>query len=76
MANQYKNKIVYNGQTLIDLTRVTVTPQVLSQGYTAIDASGAPIIGTMTGGIDGDELAYGGSGALVGSALVGVAVVL
>lgn len=50
MANLYKNKVIYNGQTLIDLTGVTVTPQVLSQGYTAIDASGAPIVGTMSGG--------------------------
>lgn len=50
MANQYKNKVIYNGQTLIDLTGVTVTPEVLSQGYTAIDASGAPITGTMSGG--------------------------
>lgn len=76
MANPYKNKITYNGTILIDLTGLTVTPEVLSEGYTAVDASGAPITGTMSGGVDGDELAYGGSGALVGSALVGVAVVL
>lgn len=70
------SKVILNGTILIDLTEVSVTSQVLADGYTALDASGAPIIGTMTGGIDGDELAYGGSGALVGSALVGVAVVL
>lgn len=70
--NQYKNKIVYNGSTLIDLTGDTVTASNLAQGVTAHDASGAPITGTMSGGgIDGDNLAYGV--ALVGSALVGYA---
>lgn len=48
--NPYKNKIVYNGTTLIDLTGDTVTPSVLMEGYTAHDASGAPITGTATGG--------------------------
>lgn len=72
MANQYKNKIVYNGSTLIDLTGDTVTASNLAQGVTAHDASGAPITGTMSGGVDGDNLAYGV--ALVGSALVGYAV--
>lgn len=48
--NPYKNKIVYNGTTLIDLTGDTVTPSVLMEGYTAHDASGAPIVGSATGG--------------------------
>ena len=43
--NPYKNKVVYNGQTLIDLTGDTVTPQTLLSGYTAHDASGAVITG-------------------------------
>lgn len=73
MPNPYKNKIVYNGTTLIDLTGVTVAPSVLAEGYTALDASGAPIVGTMSGGgVDGDDIAYGV--ALVGNALVGYAV--
>ncbi len=72
MPNQHKNKVVFNGQTLIDLTADTVTPATLMQGYTAHDASGAAIVGTATGGIDGDELAYGG--AYVGTAIVGSAV--
>ena len=46
MANQYKNKVVYNGSTLIDLSNDTVTASVLATGYTAHDASGAPIVGT------------------------------
>lgn len=48
--NPYKNKVVYNGTTLIDLTGDTVTPSVLMEGYTAHDASGALITGTASGG--------------------------
>lgn len=47
MPNQYKNKIIYGGQVLIDLTADTVTPSVLRQGYTAHDKSGATITGTL-----------------------------
>lgn len=72
MPNTYKNKVVYNGTTLIDLTADTVTPDTLMQGYTAHDKSGALITGTATGGIDGDNLTYGG--AYVGTAIVGSAV--
>lgn len=48
MANQYKNKIIYNGDTLIDLTGDTITPADLAYGKTAHDKSGAPITGTST----------------------------
>ena len=72
-SNQYYNKIVMDGTVMIDLTGVTVTPQFLAEGYTALDKSGAPIVGVMSGGIDGDNLKYGVS--LVGSAIVGVSVV-
>lgn len=44
------NKVIYAGETLIDLTGVTVTPETLAEGATALDASGEPIVGTMTGG--------------------------
>lgn len=40
------NKVVWNGETLIDLTEDTVNESVLRAGYTAHDASGFPIIGT------------------------------
>lgn len=49
-TNPYKNKVVYNGQTLIDLTGDTVAADKLLQGYTAHDASGAPITGTAVSG--------------------------
>ena len=80
--NTYKNKGVYNGTTLIDLTGITVTPSTLAQGYTAVDASGAPIVGTMSGGgsaVDGNYLSYGladGTLPLAGVAIVGSAVLV
>lgn len=40
------NKIVYAGRVLIDLTGITVTPEMLAEGITAIDAAGNLIIGT------------------------------
>lgn len=67
------NKVQYGNTVLIDLTSDTVTAAMLMQGYTAHDRTGALITGTATGGIDGDNLAYGAS--LVGSAIVGSAVI-
>ena len=46
MANLYKNKVVYYGQTLIDLSSDTVTAETLLEGYTAHRADGALITGT------------------------------
>ncbi len=72
MANTYKNKVVLSdGTILIDLTGITVTTATLAEGVTALDASGAPITGTMQGSVDGDNLAYG----IVASDMVGLAVV-
>ena len=48
MANQYVDKVVYGGQTLIDLTGDTITAADLADGVTAHDKSGAPITGTST----------------------------
>lgn len=48
MANQYKSKIIYNGNVLIDLTSDTITPADLAKDVTAHDKSGAPIVGTST----------------------------
>jgi hypothetical protein len=44
--NQYYNKIIYGGTTLIDLTGDTVTAADILSGVTAHDKSGAPITGT------------------------------
>lgn len=46
--NQNVNKVVYGGQTLIDLTADTITAGDLAVGVTAHDKSGATITGTDT----------------------------
>lgn len=48
MANQYKNKIIFGQEVLIDLTSDTVDEDHLLLGYTAHDKSGAPIVGSCT----------------------------
>lgn len=48
MANQYKNKVVYDGNVLIDLTQDTVDAAHLLTGYTAHSKSGAPITGSCS----------------------------
>lgn len=42
------NKIIYGGNTLIDLTGDTITADKLAEGVTAHDKSGAQITGTNT----------------------------
>ena len=44
------NKIIYAGETLIDLTADTVTAETLAEGVTAHGADGEKIVGTMKGG--------------------------
>ena len=44
------NKVVVNGEAIIDLSADTVTANKLAAGYTAHDRSGAVITGTMAGG--------------------------
>lgn len=48
MANQYVNKVIYGGNTLIDLTGDTVDAAHLLSGYKAHDKSGAQITGSCT----------------------------
>ena len=45
---KYISKVVYFGETLIDLTSDTVEASKLLSGFTAHDKSGAPITGTST----------------------------
>ena len=40
------SKVVYAGETLVDLTADTVTADVLKEGYTAHDKAGNPVTGT------------------------------
>ena len=50
------NKVVFAGETLIDLTGDSVTPETLGKGVTAHDKSGAQIVGTMESGGGGGSL--------------------
>ena len=45
---KHVSKVVYFGETLIDLTNDTVEASKLLSGFTAHDKSGAPITGTST----------------------------
>lgn len=48
------NKVVVNGETILDLTQDSVTPSSLLKGITAHDKSGAQITGTMEASAGGD----------------------
>lgn len=41
------NKIIYNGETLVDLTSDTVTADDLAAGVTATGANGKPVVGLL-----------------------------
>ena len=69
MPNTYKNKVVYNGVTLIDLTADTAVALDVAAGKYFHLASGERVQGAL---IDGDNLAYGAP--IVGTAIVGSAV--
>lgn len=55
MANQYVNKVIFGGNTIIDLTADTITAADLALGVTAHDKSGAVITGTNTYDSDTSE---------------------
>ena len=48
MANQYNNKVVLGNETLIDISSDTVDAAHLVSGYTAHNAAGAPITGSLS----------------------------
>lgn len=47
MANQYKNKIIYGDQTLIDISDTTATVGDVLAGKSFYLASGCPATGTL-----------------------------
>lgn len=57
MPNQYVNKVVYGNSTLVDLTADTITASDLLNGVTAHDKTGAPIVGTLSSGGSGVNVA-------------------
>ena len=58
------NKIVYGGQTKLDISNDTVTPSALLEGYTAHDNTGALIVGTASGGGEGGNVWQDANGYL------------
>ena len=47
MADKNVNKVVINGEVVLDLTGDSVTADKLAEGVTAHDKSGTAITGTM-----------------------------
>ena len=72
--NPYVNKVqLADGTSLIDISGDTVTASTLMQGYTAHNATGALVTGTLA---NGNNLEYGitdGTLPLVGVAKAGYA---
>lgn len=50
------NKVIYGGETLVDLTMDSVTPDKLAAGVTAHDKSGNKITGTMSANFKAYEI--------------------
>lgn len=50
------NKVIANGEVLIDLTEDTVTPGTLKKGTVAHDKSGEQIVGTLDQGTEADDI--------------------
>lgn len=50
MANQYKNKVVYNGTTLIDISDTTAVQSDVVSGKSFYTASGQKVLGTGSTG--------------------------
>ena len=48
--NQYVNKVIYGDRTILDTSNVTVTPETLIEGATALDKTGRLITGTASAG--------------------------
>lgn len=78
MANQHINKVIYGGNTLIDLTGDTVVADKMLVGYKAHDKSGAVIEGTCSFDVDSTdataavaEILQGKTAYVAGSKIIG-----
>lgn len=59
MSNQFKNKVIYNGTVLIDLTADTVTADKILAKYTAHDKTGNIITGTCDYDVNSKDATVG-----------------
>ena len=66
MANKFKNKVIYNGTVLIDLTADTVTADKILATYTAHDKAGNIITGTCDYDVNSKDATVGVSEILKG----------
>ena len=73
MPNQYINKVIYGGRTLIDLTSDTVEASKLLLGTKAHDKSGAQIEGTCTFDVDSTDATAAAAEILAGKTALSVA---
>ena len=48
MPNQYKNKVIYGNQVLMDITDTSANPESVIEGEVFYSASGARSVGTLT----------------------------
>lgn len=55
MADKNVNQVIVNGETILDLTADTITPDKLVSGITAHDKSGTQIIGTLVASAASDN---------------------
>ena len=67
MANQYVNKVIYGGTTLIDITDTTAIASKVADGYFFYDKSGAKIEGTSTFDADTSDATATGTMPNIGS---------
>ena len=64
-SNQYVNKVVYGGDTLIDITGTTAVESDVASGKTFFKADGSQATGTASGGSSGGDVYQDGDGYLV-----------
>ena len=61
------NKVIYGGNTLVDLSETTVTPETMLKGVTAINAAGEAITGVLEPLVDEKVNFYDYDGTLLHS---------